>query len=345
MRLPISLTLAALVVAALPSAVVAADPALPAFGGPLDGAQEAPTPVATAATGEGTAVVSADGSTITYVVTYTGLSGPVTAAHIHTGAPGVPGGIILPLAPGPSPMVGTLTAANFTPSGAITTFAEAVAALRAGTTYFNLHTAANAPGEIRGQIVAKGDAYLASLAGFQEVDPVATSGTGSGLVVISTDESSITYLLTYSGLTGPVVAAHIHTGAVGVNGGVILPFTVGPSPMTETLTAADLTPSGPITDFAGAVAAIRAGTTYFNLHTAAHSGGEIRGQIAVTVAAPSPSPPASVAPAVTTPPTATGTTEPEPPAPDTAPLGALLAALAALTVLSHPRLRGVISRR
>jgi hypothetical protein len=349
MRARLSLIVAVLALVANPGSAAAADPALPGYGGPLTGAQEAPVPVVTAATGEGTAVVSADGSTITYIVTYTGLSGPVTAAHIHLGAVGVSGGVILPLTAGPSPMVGTLTATNLNPSAGIT-FADAVAALRAGNTYFNLHTAANAAGEIRGQIVAKGDAYLASLAGFQEVGPVATSGTGSGLVVISTDASTITYLVTYSGLSGALTAAHIHTGAVGVNGGVILPLTAGPSPMTGTLTSANFTPSGAVTDFAGAVAAIRAGTTYINLHTAANPGGEIRGQIAVTVAAPAPSPTATASvaapiatPVVTAPPTSTG--DAVPPAAGGSGLVLVLAVLAAITVLAHPRLREVLVRR
>jgi hypothetical protein len=134
-----------------PALALAADPPTPAFGGPLGGSQEVPA-VTTAATGEGTAVVSTDGSTITYYVAYSGLSGSAVAAHIHTGATGVAGGIILPLVVSASPMVGTLTAANFTASGAITTFAQAVAAIQAGNTYFNIHTSANPGGEIRGQI-------------------------------------------------------------------------------------------------------------------------------------------------------------------------------------------------
>ena len=159
-RLPVRQVLVALIAgvvalaAALavgPALALAADPPTPAFGGPLSGAQEVPA-VTTAATGEGTAVVSTDGSTITYYVAYSGLSGPAVAAHIHTGAVGVAGGIILPLVVSASPMVGTLTAANFTPSGAITTFAQAVAAIQAGNTYFNIHTAANPGGEVRGQI-------------------------------------------------------------------------------------------------------------------------------------------------------------------------------------------------
>jgi hypothetical protein len=294
-----------------PALALAADPPTPAFGGPLSGAQEVPA-VTTTATGEGTAVVSTDGSTITYYVAYSGLSGPAVAAHIHTGAAGVAGGVILPLVVSASPMVGTLTAANFTPSGAITTFAQAVAAIGAGNTYFNIHTAANPGGEVRGQITAKGNAQFAKLAGFQETPPVATSATGNGWVLVSTDGSTITYYVAYSGLSGPAVAAHIHTGAAGVAGGVILPLVVSASPMVGTLTAANFTPSGAITTFAQAVAAIGAGNTYFNIHTAANPGGEVRGQIGVTLAAPapSPSPKASPTPAPTPASTAIATVPP-----------------------------------
>jgi len=300
MRARLTLIIAVLALAATPAIALAADPPQPAFGGPLTGAQEVPA-VATAATGEGTAVISPDGSTITYVVTYSGLSGAAAAAHIHTGAAGVAGGVILPLAVSASPMVGTLTAADFTASGSVTTFAQAVAAIKAGDTYFNIHTAANPGGEIRGQIVAKGSARFASLAGFQEVPPVATSATGNGWVLVSTDGSTLTYYVAYSGLSGPAAAAHIHTGAAGVAGGVILPLAVSASPMVGTLTAADFTASGSVTTFAEAVAAVQAGNTYFNIHTAANAGGEIRGQIGVTVAVPAPTPTARV----TFPPTTT----------------------------------------
>ena len=309
MRARLALVLAVIALAAAPAIALAADPPQPAFGGPLTGAQEVPA-VVTAATGEGTAVISPHGSTITYIVTYSGLSGAAVAAHIHTGAAGVAGGVILPLTVSASPMVGTLTAANFTPSGAITTFAQAVAALKAGNTYFNIHTAANGGGEIRGQIVAKGDASFASLAGFQEVPAVATSATGNGWVLVSTDGSTLTYYVAYSGLSGAAAAAHIHTGVVGVAGGVILPLAVSASPMVGTLTAADFAASGSVTTFAEAVAAIQAGNTYFNIHTAAHPGGEIRGQIGVTVAAPAPTSTPRPTTGATVPPTDTLPVEP-----------------------------------
>ncbi len=315
--------------------VMAAIPPTPAFGGPMDGAQEVPA-VATAATGEATVVISADDSKIWYVVTYSGLSGALAAAHIHTGAAGVGGGIILPLVASASPMVGALTAANFTPSGAVTTFAQAVAAIKAGNTYVNLHTAANPGGEVRGQVVAKGNAHFATLSGSQEVPPLTTAGSGSGWVVISTDGSTITYFLSFGGLSGPAVAAHIHLGDVGTKGGVMLPFVAGPSPLSGTLTAADFAPQGSVTDFAGAVAAIAAGGTYMNVHTAANPGGEIRGQLAVTVApAPSSNP--------TPPPTSTLTGAPSSPGSETIGLFALgISVFLALIVLPRVRVRARI---
>ncbi len=289
--LPIVAALGALLAAlAAPAATLAVDPPEAAFGGPLDGAQEVPA-VVTAATGEGTVVISADESTIWYVVEYSGLSGPVIAAHIHDGAAGVAGGVILPLSGSASPMVGTLTAADFSASGTITTFAEAIDALQTGGAYFNVHTAANPGGEIRGQIVAKGDALFASLSGAQEVPAVTTSASGDGWVVISTDESTLTYYVGYADLSGALAAAHIHLGAAGVAGGVMFPLSGSASPMIGVLTSADFAATGSVTDMAGAVAAIRAGDGYFNLHTAANPGGELRGQIGGL-----PPPPTSTAP-------------------------------------------------
>ncbi|MBF8290705.1 MAG: hypothetical protein HW391_1673 [Chloroflexi bacterium] len=276
---------------------LAADPPVAAFGGPIDGGQQVPI-VVTAATGEGTVVVSADDSTIWYVVKYSGLSGALAAAHIHVGAAGASGGVIFPLSGSASPMVGTLTAANFSASGSITTFAEAVAAIKAGGTYFNLHTAANPGGEIRGQVAAKGQAYFATLEGSQEVPTVTTSATGNGWVVVSTGGATITYYAAYSGLSAAPAAAHIHLAAAGANGGVLFPLAAGASPMTGTLTLADLTPTGSVTAMDGAVAQIANAGTYFNIHTAANPGGELRGQIAGTVA---PAPTANP----TTPPTST----------------------------------------
>ena len=71
-----------------------------------------------------------------------GLTGNAIAAHIHQGAPGTPGGVVLALCgPCQSPLSGT---GNLTQA--------ALDALEAGDAYVNVHTPTNGAGEIRGQL-------------------------------------------------------------------------------------------------------------------------------------------------------------------------------------------------
>lgn len=249
------------------------------FTGVLTGAAEVPA-VQSDGIGSVIVVINSANTKITYIVTYRGLSGPVAAAHIHFGASTVSGPVILPLKPGRSPMIGTLYAANLTPAGGVDTFAEAVAAIKAGTTYVNLHTAAHPSGEVRAQLRSHGDTvYSGGLAGANEVPAVDSDGTGTAMVVINSTGTRITYVVTYRSLSGPVAAAHIHFGDRTVSGPVIIPLKPGPSAMIGSLYPANLTPAGGVDTFAEAVAAIRAGNTYINLHTAAHPPGEVRAQL------------------------------------------------------------------
>ena len=108
----------------------------------LTGAQEVP---AVTTGGSGSVETTFDKSTnvLTWSVAYSGLSGPVTAGHIHGPAPaGTNAGVVIPFTGDlASPIKGkaTLTAAQ-------------VADLSAGRYYVNLHTAKNPGGEIRGQL-------------------------------------------------------------------------------------------------------------------------------------------------------------------------------------------------
>jgi len=81
---------------------------------------------------------------------------------------------------------------------------------------------------------------------------------------------------------GDPTASHIHAGAAGVNGPVVLPFGAPlTSPYSKTFTAADYqaNPGAP-PDFAAFVTALRAGgAAYINIHTAACKPGELRGEI------------------------------------------------------------------
>jgi hypothetical protein len=115
--------------------------------------------------------------------------------------------------------------------------------------------------------------------------PSGYEGSGSGTFTISDDESEIDYQVSYENLTGAPVASHIHYGAAGVAGGVILPLDLGADPGTSgtfsgTLTEADFTPvDGGPQSFAESLDAIRAGNTYINIHTEQNPPGELRGQL------------------------------------------------------------------
>jgi hypothetical protein len=101
----------------------------------------------------------------------------------------------------------------------------------------------------------------------------------------------LAWRLTYSDLTGAVTAAHIHQGATGVAGSILIPLC-GPC----------ATPSRGIVDLTAAQAGmLLQGQTYVNLHTASNPNGEVRGQLHVVRISPPtasspPSPPGNGTP-------------------------------------------------
>ena len=106
------------------------------------------------------------------------------------------------------------------------------------------------------------------LQGSQEVPPVTTVATGGGVITITPD-GSVSGSVTTSGINA--TAAHIHQGARGTNGPVIVPM-VKSGEFTWSIPA-----GSKLTE--AQYAAHRAGNLYVNVHSAAHPGGEIRGQI------------------------------------------------------------------
>ena len=90
----------------------------------------------------GTATKSDTGAALQWQMTFSGLTGPATAAHIHVAARGQPGPVVVPLCgPCTSPASGT---ANVD--------AALLAAIHAGGAYVNIHTDTNRAGEVRGQV-------------------------------------------------------------------------------------------------------------------------------------------------------------------------------------------------
>jgi len=112
--------------------------------------------------------------------------------------------------------------------------------------------------------------------------PAASAGAqGTANVTLAPDGSSLTATVNYAGLSGPVTAAHIHSGAAGVAGPVVLPFKGDlTSPFSKTFTEADyVVGAGAPPDFPSFIQTLKAGGAYVNVHTAACKPGEIRGQI------------------------------------------------------------------
>lgn len=107
-----------------------------------------------------------------------------------------------------------------------------------------------------------------TLTGAQEVPPVTTAATAVSTVTIGGDKT-VSGTITTTGIVGTM--AHIHMGAKGVNGPVIVPA----------VKTADNVFSFPansrLTD--DQYAAYKAGNLYVNVHSAAHPGGEIRAQL------------------------------------------------------------------
>jgi hypothetical protein len=94
-------------------------------------------------------------------------------------------------------------------------------------------------------------------------------GKGTVSADLDTTSRNFTYVATYSGLTGPAVAAHFHGPAVaGANAPPVIMIKDLGSPIKG---SAVLTPAQ-MTD-------LQAGKWYFNVHTKAHPTGEIRGQL------------------------------------------------------------------
>ena len=112
--------------------------------------------------------------------------------------------------------------------------------------------------------------YKATLTAASEVPPNDSKGTGALTASYDTATKKLTYEATYKDLSGPAAAAHFHGPAdAKANAGVVVPVTGAmASPLKGEATLTD-----------AQAADLAAGKWYFNIHTAANKGGEIRGQV------------------------------------------------------------------
>lgn len=233
----------------------------------MNAAQEVPSPTGDVAGARGTFTAtlskSAGGASLRWRLSFSGLTGPAAAAHVHVARTGQPGPVAVPLC-GPC---------SSGASGTATVTGATLAALTSGGAYVNVHTATNGAGEIRGQVGVTAKITTALNARQERPRPqgnvARARGTFTATVTKAGNTGSLAWRLRFSGLTGPAVAAHVHIGKPGVAGPVAVPLC-GPCRNGGRGTARLN---------ARALAALEAGRAYVNVHTRTNAGGEIRGQI------------------------------------------------------------------
>jgi hypothetical protein len=248
----------------------------------LMGANEVP---AADAADQARAVIRVTGTQVCFAENWSHLTGP-TASHIHSGAAGTPGPVVVPLFAGAVP-----TSINAI-TGCTTSTAATLAAIKAnpGNFYANIHTPLFPAGAARGQLhvlhessfdlrsaMEEGSNFAAFARSANETPPTVPNGTSFAFFRINKD--SVRFAFSWQNIVEQPFAAHIHSGAAGTNGPVVVPFFAA-------ATQAGLPPT--LTGVAGSVPAdptiltqIRQNPKafYFNMHTAAFPAGVVRGQL------------------------------------------------------------------
>jgi len=107
------------------------------------------------------------------------------------------------------------------------------------------------------------------LSGAEEVPPVATGASGSGWIKVK-DDMSVSGTIKTTGIAG--TAAHIHSGAPGKNGPVVITLTKASDGNAWSVPAGAKLTDAQYKEY-------KAGNLYVNVHSAAHKNGEVRGQL------------------------------------------------------------------
>jgi|tagenome__1003787_1003787.scaffolds.fasta_scaffold20986038_6 hypothetical protein len=187
------------------------------------------------------------------------------AAHIHSGAAGSSGPVVIPLAtPG----------ADGTSAGCASTTRALVASILKNPAgfYVNVHTAEFPGGAIRGQLTGTSAASVGTVYAITLNGSTEPNATGTAVVRIIKDTNLVCFRLHAANVTLPTVAAHIHRGGAGVNGPVVVPFTAP---------GANGDSSGCVSSTADLINEITGSPSgfYVNVHTKEHPAGAMRNQL------------------------------------------------------------------
>jgi hypothetical protein len=158
---------------------------------------------------------------VCFVVSASGITLPAMMAHIHRGAIGTNGPVVVPI---------TAPDAEGNASGCVTVNHELLMEIEANPAnfYVNVHTSDYPPGAIRGQLDVP--TLTTNLMGEAEVNAAGTrnqgdlDGTGTATVSLDQDANEICYVLSVADITLPASMAHIHEAPAGTNGPVRVPL-------------------------------------------------------------------------------------------------------------------------
>ncbi|MEZ4829760.1 MAG: CHRD domain-containing protein [Bacteroidia bacterium] len=247
----------------------------------LSGSNES-TPLTMRGTGQ--TIIEYLDSTLTVSGTFQNLSSPLNGAvaggaHIHTNIAGRNGGITYHLH---SELDTTGRFGRFHADSNV--FAVSAAGLQnlvARRTYANIHTATNASGELRGQVLPQSQFVMnAFLSGINDVSPRISTGMGSLKAEVLGNQLVVTG--SFNNLVGdfnPAVAggSHLHLGLAGSNGGIAI--HLHPTVDANNKGGVFEADSNTFTLSAGMLDTLKARMLYANIHTTVYAPGEVRGQL------------------------------------------------------------------
>jgi hypothetical protein len=252
------------------------------LGAVLTASQETP-PTTTPGFGNSTVTFDSTRTNITVTITVANLGSPISGFHIHEAPAGTAGNIVVNL----QGLGGVFSNGTMTVTVPIASDLALRMLQNPANFYVNVHTTQFGGGAVRGQLayVSGGPvAYAAELRGANEVPANASTAFGSAFVSLDLINNNISWEVDTGGIAS-ASASHIHRGAAGVSGPVIINFATVPDQLTGGRTKG----SAPIanqqtaqlnaSDLTALASASTAIGYYVNVHSAAFAGGEIRGQL------------------------------------------------------------------
>ncbi len=252
------------------------------LGAVLTGSQETP-PNTNAGFGNATVVFDSTRSNITVTITVANLGSPINNFHIHEAAAGAAGNVVENLIA----LGGVFTGGTMTGTFPIDSAVAGRMVANPGGFYVNVHTTAFPGGAIRGQLsfVNGGPVqYAAELRGANEVPSNSSAAFGSSFVSLDLINNSIAWEVNDSGIASASLS-HIHRGAAGVSGQVVINLATSTSQIPNgrtngsALIAAQQTANLTAADLTALASPSTANGFYVNVHSAAFPGGEVRGQL------------------------------------------------------------------